>query len=43
MHSRRDESVQSQLFYSGIRIYSEEVFVEGRVHSDDVLDLVIHL
>lgn len=43
LDSRRDEAVQSQLLYCGIGVDREKVFVKGRIDSDHIFDLVVHL
>jgi hypothetical protein len=42
-NSRRDEMAQRSIIDGRIGIDGEEVLVEGRVDTDDVLDLVVHL
>ena len=42
-HLRGDQPVQGERRDSGIGIHHEHILVEGRVDTDDVLDLVVHL
>ena len=43
MHLRGDEAVQREGMDSSIGIHHEHVLVEGRVDTNDVLDLMINL
>ena len=42
MHLRGDEAVQREGMDSSIGIHHEQVLVESRVDTDDILDLVVH-
>jgi hypothetical protein len=42
LNLRRDQPIQRVLFYCGIGIDREDVLVECRVDTNDILDLMVH-
>jgi hypothetical protein len=40
---RRDEAVDRVRLDGGVGIHHEQILIERRVHTNDVLDLVVHL